>query len=51
VPSRGPFPRSAPLAGVAGFGIAVEVVKEGGEGGGPSIVIDFIGSLGTALGG
>jgi hypothetical protein len=52
-PSRGPVALSgclrllltSPRAGVAGLGIAVEVVNEGGEGGGPSIVLDSIGSL------
>ena len=37
-------------AGSAGFGIDVDVVKEGGEGG-ASNVSDAKGSAGTALGG
>ena len=43
--SRAPVILSALRAGVAGLGIAVEVVNEGGVGGGPSMVIDCIGSL------
>jgi hypothetical protein len=36
---------------MAGFGILVDVVNEGGVGGGPSIVFDIAGSGSTALGG
>jgi hypothetical protein len=38
-------------AGMAGFGMLVEVVNEGGAGNGPSIVFELTGSLSTALGG
>jgi hypothetical protein len=38
-------------AGIAGFGMLVEVVNDGGAGNGPSIVLDATGSLSTALGG
>jgi hypothetical protein len=38
-------------AGVAGFGTLVEVVNEGGDGNGPSIVLEPKASLSTALGG
>jgi len=38
-------------AGIAGFGMLVDVVKDGGAGNGPSIVLGRIGSLSTALGG
>jgi len=38
-------------AGMAGFGTLVEVVNEGGAGNGPSMVLELIASLSTALGG
>jgi len=38
-------------AGIAGFGTLVEVVNEGGAGKGPSMVLEFMASLSTALGG
>jgi hypothetical protein len=38
-------------AGIAGFGILVEVVKEGGAIGGASLVVEGSGSFSTALGG
>jgi hypothetical protein len=38
-------------AGIAGFGMLVEVVNDGGAGNGPSMVLETIGSLSTALGG
>jgi hypothetical protein len=38
-------------AGIAGFGMLVEVVNEGGAGNGPSTVLELMISLSTALGG
>lgn len=38
-------------AGIAGFGTLVEVVNEGGAGNGPSMVLELMDSLSTALGG
>src|ERR1044072_2321672 len=51
LPSAGRSSGLRSRAGMAGLGILVEVVNDGGAIGGPSLVLDGTGSLSTALGG